>query len=321
MRFTSVLGLLIVGLSSRTFAVDPAYPTKPIRFVVPYAPGGSSDVIARILGIKAGELLGQTFVIDNRPGAGSMLGTELVAKSPGDGYTIILSDMPHTINPSIYAKVPYDPVKDFTPVTLVGTSAMFLFVNPSTPFQTVKELIAAAKAAPGKFAIGSGGNGTTTHLSAEIFMQRAGIQLTHVPYKGAGPAMTEVIAGQIPMTFTSMATAAPHVKAGKVRTLGVTARKRVPSYPEVPTFQEAGVSDFIVEHWWGVLAPAGVPKPVLDTLRGALVKVITSSDTRERFAVLAVEPTTNTPDEFRKLLASDVQHWAKVVKAAGIQPN
>jgi tripartite-type tricarboxylate transporter receptor subunit TctC len=250
-----------------------------------------------------------------------MLGTELVAKSPGDGYTIILSDMPHTINPSIYAKVPYDPVKDFTPVTLVGTSAMFLFVNPSTPFQTVKDLIAAAKAAPGKFAIGSGGNGTTTHLSAEIFMQRAGIQLTHVPYKGAGPAMTEVIAGQIPMTFTSMATAAPHVKSGKVRTLGVTARKRVPSYPDIPTFQEAGVSDFIVEHWWGVLAPAGVSKPVLDTLRGALVKVITSSDTRERFAVLAVEPTTNTPDEFRKLLASDVQHWAKVVKAAGIQPN
>ena len=321
MRFASLLTVLATGLSAPALAADTVYPTKSIRFVVPYAPGGSSDVIARILGVKAGELLGQTFVIDNRPGAGSMLGTELVAKSPGDGYTIVLSDMPHTINPSIYAKVPYDPVKDFTPVTLVGTSAMFLFVNPSTPFQTVKDLIAAAKAAPGKFAIGSGGNGTTTHLSAEIFMQRAGIKLTHVPYKGAGPAMTEVIAGQIPMTFTSMATAAPHVKSGKVRALGVTARKRVPSYPDIPTFQEAGVPDFIVEHWWGVLAPAGVQKPVLDTLRGALVKVIISADTRERFAVLAVEPTTNTPDDFRKLLASDVQHWAKVVKDAGIQPN
>ena len=321
MRFASLLTVLATGLSAPALAADTVYPTKSIRFVVPYAPGGSSDVIARILGVKAGELLGQTFVIDNRPGAGSMLGTDLVAKSPGDGYTIVLSDMPHTINPSIYAKVPYDPVKDFTPVTLVGTSAMFLFVNPSTPFQTVKDLIAAAKAAPGKFAIGSGGNGTTTHLSAEIFMQRAGIKLTHVPYKGAGPAMTEVIAGQIPMTFTSMATAAPHVKSGKVRALGVTARKRVPSYPDIPTFQEAGVPDFIVEHWWGVLAPAGVQKPVLDTLRGALVKVIISADTRERFAVLAVEPTTNTPDDFRKLLASDVQHWAKVVKDAGIQPN
>ncbi len=321
MRFISLLTVLAAGLSAPTFAADAAYPAKSIRFVVPYAPGGSSDVIARILGVKAGELLGQTFVIDNRPGAGSMLGTDLVAKSPGDGYTVILSDMPHTINPSIYAKVPYDPVKDFTPVTLVGTSAMFLFVNPSAPFQTVKDLIAAAKAAPGKFAIGSGGNGTTTHLSAEIFMQRAGIKLTHVPYKGAGPAMTDVIAGQIPMTFTSMATAAPHVKSGKVRALGVTARKRVPSYPDIPTFQEAGVPDFIVEHWWGVLAPAGVTKPVLDTLRGALTKVITSADTRERFAVLAVEPTTNTPDEFRKLLAADVQHWSKVVKDAGIQPN
>lgn len=307
------------------FAIPPvsaqSYPVKPIRFVVPYAPGGSSDVIARILGQKLGETLGQIFVVDNRPGAGSMIGTDIVAKSVPDGYTVILSDMPHTINPSIYGKVPYDPVKDFSPITVVGTSAMFLFANPSVPAQSLKDYIALAKSQPGKITIGSGGNGTTTHLSAELFQSGAGIRLNHVPYKGAGPALADVIAGQIQSTFTSMATAAPHVKAGKLRVLGVTSAKRLPSLPDVPTFAESGVKSFVVEHWWGIMAPAGVPKPIVDRLHADVVKAVNSPDVRERFTALAVEPTVNTPEQFRALLASDVKRWAKVVKDAGVKAN
>ncbi|MEK6592835.1 MAG: tripartite tricarboxylate transporter substrate binding protein [Pseudomonadota bacterium] len=318
----SCLRFSLLLLCFAAFAVPAqSYPAKPIRFIVPYAPGGSSDVIARILGQKLGETLGQTFVVDNRPGAGSMIGTDIVAKSVPDGYTVILSDMPHTINPSIYSKVPYDPVKDFSPITVVGTSAMFLFVNLSMPAQSLKAYIALAKSQPGKITIGSGGNGTTTHLSAELFQGGAGIKLNHVPYKGAGPALADVIAGQIQSTFTSMATAAPHVKAGKLRVLGVTSARRLPSLPDVPTFVESGVKSFVVEHWWGIIAPAGVPKPIVDKLHVEIVKAVNSSDVRERFAALAVEPTTNTPEQFRALLASDVKRWAKVVKDAGVKVN
>ncbi|HKA42022.1 MAG TPA: tripartite tricarboxylate transporter substrate binding protein [Burkholderiales bacterium] len=320
MRFLFSLCWLLVAAAA-TAATAQTYPARPVRFIVPYAPGGSSDVIARILGQKLADSLGPSFVIDNRPGAGSMLGTDIAAKSAPDGYTIILSDMPHAINPSVYAKVPYDPVGDFSPITLVGTSAMFLFVHPSVQAQSVKELIALAKAQPGKLAIGSGGNGTTTHLSAELFQIRTGIRLTHVPYKGAGPALVDVVAGQIPATFTSMATAAPFVMAGKLRVLGVTSVKRLAALPDVPTFAESGVADFVVEHWWGVLAPAGVAPVVVARLHDEIVKVVGSADVRERFDALAVRPTTNTPEQFRALLASDVSRWARVVREAGVTPN
>ena len=313
--------LLLAGAASTVFAQMPvpAYPVKFVRFIVPYAPGGSSDVLARTLGQKLGASLGQTFVVDNRPGAGSMVGTDIAAKATPDGYTIILSDMPHTINPSIYAKVPYDPLKDFTPITMVGVSPMFLFVNPVVKAQNIREFIALAKAQPGKLSIASGGTGATTHLMAELLQSHAGVKLTHVPYKGAGPALTDVVAGQIPATFTSMATAAPFAQSGRLRILGVTSAKRLGAFPDVATFEESGVSGMIVEHWWGVMAPAGVPKPVVDKLRGAIVDAVNSPDVRERFSVLAVEPRTNTPQEFRALLETDVKRWAKVVKDAGIK--
>ena len=313
--------LLLAGAASTVFAQTPvpAYPVKFVRFIVPYAPGGSSDVLARTLGQKLGASLGQTFVVDNRPGAGSMVGTDIAAKATPDGYTIILSDMPHTINPSIYAKVPYDPLKDFTPITTVGVSPMFLFVNPVVKAQNIREFIALAKAQPGKLSIASGGTGATTHLMAELLQSHAGVKLTHVPYKGAGPALTDVVAGQIPATFTSMATAAPFAQSGRLRILGVTSAKRLGAFPDVATFEESGVSGMIVEHWWGVMAPAGVPKPVVDKLRGAIVDAVNSPDVRERFSVLAVEPRTNTPQEFRALLETDVKRWAKVVKDAGIK--
>lgn len=298
---------------------DQAYPSKFVRFIVPYAPGGSSDVLARTLGQKLGEAMGQTFVIDNRPGAGSMIGTDIAAKATPDGYTIILSDMPHTINPSIYAKVPYDPIRDFSPITMIGVSPMFLFAHPSVQAQNVKDLIALAKAQPGKIAIASGGTGATTHLMAELLQSHAGIKLTHVPYKGAGPALTDVVAGQIPVTFTSMATAAPYAKSGRLRILGVTSAKRLPAYPEVPTFEESGVFGMVVEHWWGVMAPAGVPRTIIAKVHGAIVKAVNSADVRERFAALAVEPKTTTPEQFHALLETDVKRWARVVKDAGIK--
>jgi tripartite-type tricarboxylate transporter receptor subunit TctC len=295
----------------------PDYPAKFVRFVVPYAPGGSSDVLARTLAQKLGASLGQTFVIDNRPGAGSMVGTDIAAKATPDGYTIILSDMPHTINPSIYAKVPYDPIRDFAPITVVGVSPMFLFVHPSVKAQNIKEFVALAKAQPGKLAIASGGTGATTHLMAELLQSHAGIKLTHVPYKGAGPALTDVVAGQVPATFTSMATAAAQV--ARLRIIGVTSAKRLAAFADVPTFEESGIAGMVVEHWWGVMAPAGVPAAIVEKLHGEIVKAVNANDVRERFAVLAVEPRTNTPRQFRDLLAADVKRWAAVVKDAGIK--
>ena len=288
---------------------------------MPYAPGGSSDVLARTLGQKLGESLGQSFTVDNRPGAGSMIGTDVAAKAAPDGYTIILSDMPHTINPSIHAKVPYDPVKDFAPITVVGVSPMFLFANPSFEARGIKELIALARSQPGRIAIASGGTGATTHLAAELLQARAGIQLTHVPYKGAGPAIGDVVAGQVPLTFTSMATAAPHAKAGRLRILAVTSTQRLAAFPDVPTFEESGVPGMAIEHWWGVMAPARTPGPVVNKLHAAIVEAVNSPEVRERFAALAVEPRTNTPGEFRALLESDLKRWADVVRNAGIKPE
>src|SRR4051794_38814832 len=271
MRISSIAALLLaLTLHAWPALAQTQYPTKFIRFIVPYAPGGSSDVLARTLGQKLGDSLGQTFVIDNRPGAGSMIGTDIAAKATPDGYTVILSDMPHTINPSIYTKVPYDPLKDFAQITTIGVSPMFLFVNPSVKAQNVKEFIALAKSQPGKISIASGGTGATTHLMAELLQSHAGIKLVHVPYKGAGPALTDVVAGQIPATFTSMATAAPFVQSGRLRILGVTSARRLAAFPDVPTFDESGVSGLIVEHWWGVMAPAGVPKGIVDKLNAAL---------------------------------------------------
>ena len=307
-----------VWAQEKTRTAGSDYPTRFVRFIVPYAPGGSSDVLARTLGQKLGESLGQTFVIDNRPGAGSMLGTDVAAKATPDGHTLILSDMPHTINPGIYAKVPYDPVKDFAPITVIGVSPMFLFANPSLQVQNVRECVALAKSQPGRIAVASGGTGATTHLAAELLQSHAGIRLNHVPYKGAGPALTDVVGGQIPATFTSMATAAPFAKSGRLRILGVTSAKRLAAFPDVPTFEESGVPGMVFEHWWGVMAPARTARPIVDKLHAAITRALALPEVRERFAALAVEPRTNTPEEFRALLESDLKRWAKVVKDAGI---
>ncbi|HKA43507.1 MAG TPA: tripartite tricarboxylate transporter substrate binding protein [Burkholderiales bacterium] len=295
------------------------YPTRPVRFIVPYAAGGSSDIIARLYGQRLSETLGQTFVVDNRPGAGGVVGTEIVAKSLPDGYTLLLQDMPHTINPAVYGKVPYDPVKDFTPITLVARAPQWLFLNPTVPAKSTRELIAIAKAQPGSLKIGSAGNGSGTHLMAELLMHGAGVELTHVPYKGAGPAVTATVAGEMNAVFTSMPAAIGFVQSGRLRPVGVTTAKRHPSHPEVPTFEESGVPNMVLHHWFGVLAPAGLPPAIQAKLVKEFTAAVSYPAIAERYRNLILEPATLTPDAFRKLIQTDLARWSKVVREAGIK--
>ena len=309
--------LLLVFVAAS--AIAQSYPDKPIRMIVPYAPGGSSDILARLLGQRLTELMGQVVVVDNRAGAGSMIGTALTAKAPADGYTIILSDMPHTINPAVYSKVPYDPINDFTPVTLVARAPTWLFLNPSVPAKTVSEFVALAKKQPGKFAIGSAGNGSGTHLVAELLQRGAGIQLTHVPFKGAGPSITAVVAGEIQASFSSMPAALPFVQTGRLRPVGVSSAQRNPAQPDVPTFQESGIPSLTLFHWFGVLAPAGLPKPVLARLGKEITAAVNHPATQERYKTMLIEPASTSSAEFRALIESDLQRWGKVVREAGIK--
>jgi tripartite-type tricarboxylate transporter receptor subunit TctC len=296
-----------------------AYPARPVRFIVPYAAGGSSDIIARLHGQRLTETLGQTFVVDNRPGAGGVIGAEILAKSPPDGYTLILQDMPHTINPAVYGHVPYDPVKDFTPITLVARAPQWLFVHPAVPAKSTRELIALARAHPGTVKIGSAGNGSGTHLMAELFMRGAGVELNHVPYKGAGPAVTATVAGEMSAVFTSMPAAVSFVQAGRLRPVGVTTAKRHPSHPEVPTFEESGVPNMVLHHWFGVLAPAGLPQPVQAKLTREFTAAVSHPALVDRYRTLILEPATLTPEEFRRLIEADLARWGKVVREAGIR--
>jgi tripartite-type tricarboxylate transporter receptor subunit TctC len=296
-----------------------AYPDKPVRFIVPYAAGGSSDILARLYGQRLGETLGQTFVVDNRPGAGGMVGTDILSKCAPDGYSLMLQDMPHTINPAVYGKIPYDPVRDFTPITLVARAPQWLFVYPGVAAKTVAELVALAKAQPGNLKIGSAGNGSGTHLMAELFMRGAGVSLNHVPYKGAGPAVTATVAGEMNMVFTSMPAAVAFVQSGRLRPIGVTTAKRHPSHPEVPTFEESGVANMILTHWFGVLAPAGLPKPIIDKLYKEFTAAVNNPVIIERYKTLVIDAATLTPPEFGALIEADLARWTKVVKDANIK--
>jgi tripartite-type tricarboxylate transporter receptor subunit TctC len=298
---------------------DEPYPARPIRVIVGFGAGGVADLTIRTIGQHLSERLGQPVVIDNRPGAGGVVGADILAKSPPDGYSLILQDMPHTINPAVYGKVPYDPIKDFTTLTLVARAPQWLFLNPAVPAKSARELIALAKAQPGKFRIGSAGNGSGTHLMAELFMRGAGVDLTHVPYRGAGPAVTATVGGEMNMVFTSMPAAVAFVQSGRLRPVGVTTAQRHPSHPEVPTFEESGVPNMVLHHWFGVLAPAGLPLPIRDKLTREFTAAASHPAILERYRALILEPATTTPEEFRKLIESDLARWGKVVREAGIK--
>ncbi len=297
------------------------FPTKPIRVVVAYAPGGGNDVTARILAARLGETMGVTLVVDNRPGATGVIGTELVARAPADGYTVILADAPHAINPYIYTTAKYDPVKDFEPISIVATAPVVLIVHPSVPAQSVAEFIAFAKSQPGRVTMASGGTGTISHLAGELFKVRTGIQLNHIPYKGSGPAIADTVAGQVQCIFPPAPGAVPLVKGGKLRALGVASAKRSPAIPEVPTFEEGGVANYRVDNWYGVLAPAGTPKAVVARLNQEIVAATQTPAVRERFAAVLLEPAGSSSAQFVELLKAEASRWSRLIKSAGIKPE
>ena len=312
--------LLLAALLAIHGASAQDYPSKPIRLIVPFGAGGGSDYVGRLVAQKLTEQMGQGVVVENRPGAASLVGTELAAKSAPDGYTLLLADSGFTINPAFYKSIKYDPLKDFDPITVVAETPYVLVVNPALPYAgSLKDFLAAAKAQPGSINIGSAGNGSGTHMSGELFKLRAGLSLTHVPYKSAGAAVADVVSGQIQSSMSSPPAALPLAKSGRVKILAAAASKRSPLLPEVPTFAEHGVDGVLVSNWYSVMSVGGTPKPVIQRLHDELMKAIASPDMRERLAAGALEPAPNTPEEFRRMIAAELQRWAQVIKEAGVR--
>jgi len=297
------------------------YPDKPIRFIVPYIAGGAGDIFARTLGQKFYESMGQTVIIDNRPGANGIIGTDLVAKSPPDGYTIVMGNSaPFVLNPSLYTKLPYDPIKDFAPVSQGTYYGYILVLNPSVQAKNLDELIALAQRKPGQLAYGSTGTGGANHLAGEFFAMMTGTKLTHVPYKGSAAALVDVLSGQLPMMFDTLITSLPQLKAGKLRAIGVTANRRAAQLPDVPTLDELGLKGYEVSSWQAILAPAGTPKAIVDRLYRETVKALKMSDVIDRLGTQGGnELIGSTPEQFAALIKSEIQKYGKVIKNAGIR--
>ncbi|MDT0139049.1 tripartite tricarboxylate transporter substrate binding protein [Acidovorax sp. PRC11] len=295
------------------------WPAKPIRWVVPFPPGGAMDVIARTLGERAGRALGQPFVIENRPGAGGNIGADAVAKSPADGYTIMITSIGMATNKALYAKLSYDPVKDFAPISLLAVVPNVLVVNANSPDKTVADVIAHAKREPGKLTYASAGNGTSIHLAGEVFASMAGLNLLHVPYKGSGPAVTDMLGGQVDLMFDSITSAVPHIQAGKLRALGVTSAKRSAALPNVSTIAEAGVPGYEVSPWFAVFAPAGTPAPIVQKINAALLDAMKQPDTKARFDAIGAEPIGSTPAQLATHLDKEMARWGKLIKERNIR--
>jgi tripartite-type tricarboxylate transporter receptor subunit TctC len=308
--------LVAVSLSA---AAQPAYPQKPIRFVVGFGAGGSTDVIARILGRRMSELLGQPIVIENRPGADSLLATQLVAQAAPDGYTILIASGSHSINASLYPSTKLDPVKDFAPVSLIGDAANFLVVHPGVKAQSVEDLVALAKRDPGKLNYAS--SASTTFLQTELFKSMAGINMTAIPYKGSGPAIPALLSGEVQVSISSIVTLLQHVKAGSARALAVTSARRSSLAPDVPTVAEKGVPGFVASTWYGMLAPAKTPANVVQLLNDTLRKVMQEPAIRTQLLAQGLEPTPDSPEEFVRFIQEDKDKWAKVVKESGAKTN
>lgn len=313
---TSLAGLAFALLASVSHAQS--WPAKPIRWVVPFAPGGTTDILARTIAEKLTTALGKPVIVENNPGAGGGVGATQTAKAAPDGYTIMGGTIStHAINASLYKTLPYDPVKDFVPITLIARVPNLLVVNPDVPAKSVKELIALLKANPGKYTFASSGNGTSQHLSGELFKSMAGVDMQHIPYKGSPPALQDVVGGQVTMTFDNITTAWPLAKAGKLRALAVTTAKRSPIAPDVPTLAESGLAGYEVGSWQGVFAPAGTPPDVVKRLNTEIVKIINMPDVRAKLEALGAEPVGNSSEEFATIVKSEVAKWAKVVKESG----
>jgi tripartite-type tricarboxylate transporter receptor subunit TctC len=295
-----------------------AYPNKPIKLIVPFAPGGFTDVVARILGQKLSVSLGQPFVIENKAGAGSTIGTDFVAKAAPDGYTLVMVSTTHVISPAIYPKLPYDPIKSFTPVGKLVDSAYVLLVNPKVPANNVAEFIALAKASPDKIHYASSGNGSSQHLMGGMFAAMAGVKMKHVPYKGSGGAANDLVAGVVESSFAGVPNAMAQVPAGRLKALAVTTSKRIPQLPDVPTMQEAGVPGYNASVWLGLLAPAGTPKEVVMKLNAEIAKVLSAADTKKELYAAGVEADISSPEALNALMVQELDRWGKVIKDAGI---
>ena len=320
--------LLAAGLTVTVFPAAHAqqaaagWPTKPIHWIVPFPPGGAMDAIARTLGEKAGKALGQPFVIENKPGAGGNIGADFVAKQPGDGYTMMITSIGMATNKPLYGKLSYDPVKNFAPVSLLAVVPNVLVTNASQPdVKTVADVIAAARKSPGKLTYASAGNGTSIHLAGEVFTSLAKVDMLHVPYKGSGPAVSDLLGGQVNYMFDSITSARPHIQSGKLRALGVTTAKRSSSLPNVPTLAEAGLPGYEVSPWFAVFMPAATPKPIVAKLNAALLDAMKQPDVRARFETIGAEPVGSTPDELAAHLARESARWSKLIAERGIKPD
>jgi tripartite-type tricarboxylate transporter receptor subunit TctC len=316
-KILALLASVVLALPGLSAAQ--AFPTKPIRIVVTYPPGGGADLMARLVAPKMSEQLGQPVVVENKPGASGQIGAAEVARSAPDGYTLMLDASSYSVNPSLYAKLPYEPAKAFTPIAVLALFPNVLVLTPSFPAHDVKELIAAAKSKPGTIAFASSGNGSAQHLSGELFRQKTGVEITHVPYKGGGPAMNDVMGGQVPMFFANMASSLPQIKAGKLRPLAITGAKRSPALPDIPTMAEAGVPGYEVYEWNAIFAPAGTPPAVIARLADAIAKAAQSPEFRERVTSLGGELTGYGPAEADRFVREQTELWGKVVKQGNIR--
>lgn len=318
-RFTAAALGVTAGamLPARADAQD-AWPNKPIRLVIPFTPGGATDILGRMVAQDLGKALGVSIVVENRPGAGGNIGAEIVAKSPADGYTILMCTIStQAINPSLYPKLSFDPNKDLTPVTLFATVPNVLVVHPSVPANSVTELIALAKSRPGKLNFGSSGNGTSIHLSGELFKSMTGTFMTHIPYRGSAPAIADLMAGQLDLMFDNLPSAISHIRSGKLRALGVTSPKRSPSLPDLPTIAEAGVPGFDATSWFGVMAPAGTPAAIVGRMQQILARGLATPESRERLLGLGAEGVGNTPEVFGQFVRTEAAKWANLVRVSG----
>ena len=320
------LALLACALASATLpaarAQAPAasWPSKPIRWVVPFPPGGAMDAIARTLGEKAGKTLGQPFVIENKPGAGGNIGADFVAKQPGDGYTLMITSIGMATNKPLYGKLSYDPIKDFAPVSLLAVVPNVLVTNATQPdVKTAKDVIAAARKTPGKLSYASAGNGTSIHLAGEVFTSLAQVDMLHVPYKGSGPAVSDLLGGQVNYMFDSITSARPHIESGKLRALGLTTAKRSKSLPNVPTLAEAGLPGYEVSPWFAVFMPAATPKDIVAKVNAALLEAMNDPDVVKRFETIGAEPVGSTPEEMAQHLARESERWTKLIQERGIK--
>jgi len=319
MTISRIAFLFVLAMGGYAQAQD--YPVKPVRVIVPFPPGGPNDVAVRPVAPKLHELLGQPFVVDNRAGANGIIGSELVAKSPPDGYALLVISSSFAINASTYAKLPFDPLRDFAPVSPIATSDIILVVNPTVPAKSVREFVALAKSRPGKLNYASSGNGGSLHLGMELLKASAGFDMVHVPYKGAALALSDMIGGHMEAMFISAAGAIGQIKAGKVRVLGVASARRAKSLPDTPTFIEAGYPDVIVESRYGLLATGGTPAPIIERLNAAVTKVLMTSAVREQYAAVSLEPVSSTPQEYAAYLRAEVARWRKAVAAAKLAPQ